>query len=131
MGMYTEIYINANLLPNTPSEVINVLKAVCEDRHSNLLDPFPARWRLLFNNGSYYTPLTSCSNLTFDSIAAQWSILGKGDIKNYNNEIEDFFDYVMPYIDAEEGMFIGYFRYEESPEPTLIFKSKEKYGEKV
>lgn len=131
MGMYTEIYINVDLLPNTPTEIINVLNAVFKDRSSDLLDTFPKRWRLLFNNGSYYTPLTSCSEMTFDEIAGQWSILGKGDIKNYNNEIEEFFDFLMPYIDAQEGMFIGYSRYEEALEPQLIFKGKGKYGEKL
>jgi hypothetical protein len=29
MGMYTEIYINVDLKPETPDEVINTLKAMC------------------------------------------------------------------------------------------------------
>ena len=43
------------------------------------------------------------------------------NIKNYNNEIEEFFEWLMPYIDGEEGDFIGYSRYEETKELTLVY----------
>ena len=84
MGMYTEIFVNVNLKPETPDDVLNVLHAMCgDDSKKEALADKPARWECLFNNGSYYTPLTSCAKLTFDNIAKHWSLLGKGDIKNY------------------------------------------------
>ena len=120
MGMYTEIYINADLKENTPAEVINTLKAMCEfDRDSDHLQGFPNRWAFLFGSGSYYTPNTSAQSLTFDDIGRNWSIIGKGDIKNYDEEIQKFFDWIKPW--CEDG-FIGYHRYEEQWSPTLVFK---------
>jgi len=123
MGMYTEIYVNVDLKDNTPEEVINTLKAICEFEHdSEYLDNKPTRWSFLFNNGSYYTPRTNVSNLTFDAIGNQWSLLGKGDIKNYENEIEQFFEYIEPWV---EDKFMGYMRYEEHDEPKLMYKKED------
>jgi len=126
MGMYTEIYINVDLKEDIPKEVLAVLEAMCNhDTEAYALLGLPHRWGYLFGNGSYYTPSTSVSNLTYDDITKQYSLLGKGDIKNYENEIEAFFKWLMPYIDAYEGEFIGYSRYEEDDIPTLYFKKGE------
>lgn len=120
MGMYTEIFVNVDLKPETPEEVLAVLRAMCGDENQAPLDGKPGRWRMLFGNGSYYTPLTSCAKLTYDKIAGHWSLLGKGDIKNYEREIEAFFAWLAPHIDAEPGDFIGYTRYEEATLPELV-----------
>lgn len=126
MGMYTEIYINVDLKEDTPLGVINTLKAMCgEDAYSSYLEDKPSRWGYLFRNGSYYTPLTSVSNLTYNGIAEGYSLLAKGDIKNYREEIEEFFEWIMPHIDAPEGCFIGYSRYEEDNTPELYFKQSQ------
>lgn len=126
MGMYTEIFVNVDLKPDTPDEVINTIQAICEKGfESPPLKDKPARWFVLFNNGSYYTPATECGLLTYDDISQNWSLLGKGDIKNYASEIEQFFDFIMPWVDAHDGEFIGYHRYEESLTPTLVYKQGE------
>ena len=121
--MYTEIYINVDLKKDTPDDVIKVLKAMCymlpDQECSDVLADYPDRWSCLFSNMSYYTPYTNCKFLEFDNISNQWSLLGKGDIKNYNNDIEKFFEWIMPWIDGSVGDFIGYQRYEESQLPTL------------
>lgn len=119
MGMYTEIYVNADLKKDTPQEVIDILSAMCKkDGEAGCLSDKPRRWAYLFNNGSYYMPLTECAKLTHNDIAECYSLLAKGDIKNYCGEIEEFFDFIMPWCDGE---FIGYYRYEESREPTLVY----------
>ena len=126
MGMYTEIYVNVDLKEDTPIEVIKVLEAMCEgDMLSEYLVDKPRRWSYLFNNGSYYTPRTSCANITFDGIAGAYSLIGKGDIKNYDSEIQKFFEFIMPWVDAQEGEFIGYSRYEEELLPRLLLKTGE------
>jgi len=126
MGVYTEIYVNVDLKKDTPEEVIEVLSAMCfPDCLQNKLEGFPVRWAYLFGNGSYYTPNTSARYLRYDDISKQYSLLGKGDIKNYQGEIEEFFEWLMPYIDSSEGDFIGYSRYEEDDVPTLYFKKGE------
>jgi hypothetical protein len=125
MGMYTEIYINVDLKEETSDDVIQVLKAMCrmlpDQECDEVLVDYPQRWRCLFSNMSYYTPSTSCRFLQFDKITNRWSLLGKGDIKNYSGEIEKFFEWIMPHIDGCPGDFIGYSRYEEDLQPTLLF----------
>jgi len=119
--MYTEIYINVDLKKDTPNDVIGVLKAMCDQECKEVLVDYPYKWICLFSNMSYYTPSTNCRFLEFDNISNQWSLLGKGDIKNYGNEIEEFFEWIVPYVDGYPGDFIGYSRYEEDQKPTLMF----------
>jgi hypothetical protein len=125
MGMYTEIYVNVDLKIKTPENIINTLKAMCDmfdyEKTNDILAEFPHRWHCLFSNMSYYTPGTYCRYLNFDNISHQWSLLGKGDIKNYEGEIEEFFAWIMPWVDGYPGDFIGYSRYEESTTPKLYF----------
>lgn len=125
MGMYTEIYINVDLKKETPDDVIQVLKAMVghlsNEEEYKVLKDYPSRWSCLFSDMSYYTPRTHCRYLNFDTISNQWSLLGKGDIKNYANEIEEFFEWITPWVDGYSGDFIGYSRYEECRKPTLYF----------
>lgn len=126
MGMYTEVYVNVDLKKETPEDVLQVLKAICgeldPETEEKVLANYPDRWCMLFSNCSYYTPSTYCKFLRFDEFSKQWSLLGKGDIKNYGQEIEAFFEWIMPWVDASEGDFIGYSRYEESQSPRLFHK---------
>lgn len=125
MGMYTEIYINVDLKKETPDDVIRVLKAMCHmlpnQECTEVLADYPDIWGSLFSNMSYYTPSTNCRFLEYDDNTKRWSLLGKGDIKNYENEIEKFFEWIMPWIDASPGEFIGYSRYEDNDKPKLYF----------
>ena len=77
----------------------------------------------LFNSVSYYTPNPSCASLTYDAAGKFWSLLGKGDIKNYKGEIEAFLEELTPYVDAEPGTLIGYTRHEDSLVPELVLKT--------
>jgi hypothetical protein len=121
MGMYTEIFVNVDLKNDTPISVIEVLTAMCnKDSDAKCLKDKPNRWSLMFNNGSYYHPLTECGRLTCDEISGHYSLIAKGDIKNYDSEIEQFFDYIAPWC---ENDFMGYHKYEEDREPTLVYKA--------
>lgn len=125
MGMYTEIYVNVNLKKDVPADVLAILHAMClKDNEAGVLKDLPRRWSYMFNNGSYYTPGTECGKLTQDKHNGQWSLLAKGDIKNYENEIEQFFKWLMPWIDATDGEFVGYSRYEEDDLPRLVIKTE-------
>lgn len=143
MGMYTEIYVNIDLVEDTPQEVIDLLRCMCcmvsakhlydkpcpvdateieygSDRYNEIMRQYPNRFGSLFYNGSFYTPNTSVAELSYDGISNQWSLLGKGDIKNYDDEIEKFFKLIAPYA---ENNFLGYSRYEENESPILYFKT--------
>lgn len=119
MGMYTETFVNTDLKHSTPPEVLDVLRAMCDhESDAPALQDKPRRWGYLFTDGSYYTPRTSCAMLTYDGISGQYSLLAKGDTKNYENEIQQFFDFIKPWCESD---FIGYYRYDESREPTLVY----------
>jgi hypothetical protein len=141
MGQYTEIFVNVDLREDTPEEIIDTLKCmvfnvscvnnwdndyfdhkvICyeSDRFAELMNDKPRRFPWLFTNGSYYTPYTQASELSYDYNSKQWSLIGKGDIKNYCSSIETFFEWIAPYSDTE---FLGYSRYEGCDEPTLYYR---------
>lgn len=120
MGMYTEIYVNIDLIKDTPESVLAVLEAMCnKDYDAVCLKDKPSRWGYMFNSGSYYTPNTACGILFQDAFTKEYSLLAKGDIKNYGGEIEEFFKYISPYAYDD---FMGYMRYEEDRGPILVFK---------
>ena len=126
MGMYTEIYVNVDFKESTPDSVIDTLRCITGDieyeseRYTELMRDKPSRFYCLFSNMSYYTPRTCCGNLTYDKFSKCYSLIGKGDLKNYDNEIEAFFKFIAPYVDGC-CEFIGYYRYEEDKKPTLVF----------
>jgi hypothetical protein len=41
-------------------------------------------------------------------------------LKNYNNEIDKFIDWLKPYLKNEKGTIIGWKWYEEDMSPTVI-----------
>jgi hypothetical protein len=120
MGMYTELYVNVGLKEDTPEAIITTLQTIC---NGYTPEGFPSRTGSLFQDCSYYTPRTCVSHLTYDEISKQWSLLGKGDLKNYEDEIEHFFNWITPWVEGWPGDFIGYHRYEEAQKPTLVFLS--------
>ena len=119
MGMYTEIFVNVDFSNEIPDSVIEVIQKACEkDVEWMQENGHPSRWGLLFNNGSCYTTNTEVGLLTKDEFSG-WSLIGKGDIKNYKGEIEAFFEFISPWV---VGDFMGYMMYEESSQPCLMFK---------
>ncbi len=148
MGMYTEIYVNIDLKQDLPENALYVLKGlvrsvksrcnfhnqdfdhtdvdVDDEKFIELTSKFGDRFPWLFCNGSYYTPNTTVAELSYDFISESWSLLGKGDIKNYDDEIQQFFEWIAPYSDTE---FLGYSRYEEDEKPTLYFREDFKQEE--
>lgn len=119
MGMYTEIYLNVNLKKETSVETVNELVAHIKGEREG---------RPLCADMSYYTPSTSAFYSGKDSISGQWSLLCKGDLKNYDKEIEKFVELLKPHVDLNSNgkTFIGYMRYEESIIPTLLYAGEEK-----
>ena len=109
MGMYTEVYISADLRSDMPEDKKDVLRAMCSGDWAFMEDnQLPLRWSMLFGSGSCYTSDTQCSEFNEERM----SLIGKGDIKNYDDEIAKFFDFIIPW--CEDGdTFIGYYRYEE------------------
>jgi len=74
----------------------------------------------MLNCGSYYFDADTISTIRKDDITQQWTLCIRCNLKNYDDEIEKFLDWIHPYLDKQEGDFLGFYRYEETEQPTLI-----------
>ena len=127
MGMYTELHFNAELLPETPAHIIETLEYMLDNSkptHTNLdHDLFStSRWSYMLTCDSDYFNADTHSTLRFDDISDSYFLCIRCNLKNYDQEIAKFLNWIMPFVDAEVGDFLGFYRYEESNEPTLIYK---------
>lgn len=109
MGMYTQLFLDVRLKPNTPTEIIKTLNLMIKgesEKWGNRLD-----W--CFNSASCYFAENNIAKLEHGSL------LVLCDFKDYDDEIEQLITWLKPYID-NDGMF-GYTRYEEDEEPTILY----------
>lgn len=108
MGMYTEIVVSTRL-KSLPPLVFDALNAMCgkgsldEDQEKRLAEQhalFKApRWRALFTCSSYYFVPKAMCLLEFEEIGKSWCLIVRADLKNYDNEIELFFDFIRPFLE--------------------------------
>lgn len=123
--MYTEFHFNSALKKNTPNEVIDTLKFMLGETENLVKQSHPLfdteRWEYMLRMDSYYFDADTHSTLRFDEIAKQYYLCVRCNLKNYNGEIKKFLDWIFPYLDKMEGEFVGFSRYEEFEEPTLIY----------
>lgn len=128
MGMYTEIFINCEIERSSSPQILNVLRYMFGDGEKPSKEELPLhalfmcdRWECIGKMSSYYFVPEAVSKFHDDWQGGKF-IVSRSDLKNYDSEIEKFFEWIMPYIDAPDGQFIGYSRYEEDDVPKLYFK---------
>lgn len=124
MGMYTELFISTRI--KDVSEVVEGLRLMLgETQWTGPLPKHPLfstpRWRSMLVCSSYYFVPRSIHKLEHDTIGGYWVLISRSDFKNYDNEINLFIDWIRPYLDVSIGEMIGYHRYEECDEPTIIY----------
>mgnify|MGYP003522795381 CR=1 FL=1 len=60
--------------------------------------------------------------LHYDNISEHYYLTCRADLKDYNGEIESFFNFISKYVeDYGSKVFMGYSLYEEDVEPTLYY----------
>lgn len=132
MGMYTELHFNVELKRDVPDEALALLQYMVNPAAKKadvppLLPDHPlfktARWDYMLGCDSYYFPADTHSTLRLDDIAKAWYLCIRCNLKNYDGEIGKFLDWVLPYADAGTEC-LGYYRYEENDDPTLIYKTR-------
>lgn len=136
MGMYTELDLKV-AIKDDPIVVNILLDLSDKDKFvsiKNRIDhPFfrADRCDLIGRGGSYYFDGQPYIQFRYDEIAKCWFLTTCSNLKNYNQEIEKFLDWLCPYI-LTEG-YIGTYWYEEQEEPINIYKKDEKIriGEKI
>ena len=121
MGMYTELVLGVEIEPN--SNVLNVLNYMLDNTdecgpHDDHELFKTDRWEFMLNCGSYYFDGQPDSKL-FNYDNREYYLNVRCNLKNYKSEIEKFLDWLQPYINTYG--FIGYKRYEEDDDPTLIY----------
>jgi hypothetical protein len=135
MGMYTELVLKCNIRDDVPQDVRNVLKHLFNQDEEPVTLPdhqfFKCqRWQMIGQCSSFYHHPKALSDYWTGHGGNEDSggcIFSRSDLKNYGYEITHFIDWLMPYIDEEEGQCIGWEWYEEDTQPTLLFKThKEK-----
>ena len=135
MGMYTELNIGVRICP-TPAVVQKLnymLGKDTEDVHiDHPLFTDQTRWKYMLLSDSYYFDGKSDSKLFIDDLypnEPMYFLNVRCNLKNYNEEIEKFMDWLCPYIYTEG--FLGYKRFEEYDDPTLIYKENEEIIYKI
>lgn len=132
MGMYTELHFNAELVRDVPPNVIDVLRLMTGVAdHEPTPSPLPdhalfrtQRWSGMLLCSSYYFPLSVATSVDFDDIAKRYYLRVRCNLKDYDGEIDHFLDWIRPYVDADDEC-LGYYRYEEDPHPTLIYRDRD------
>ena len=126
MGMYTELIFGAKLKKETPKEVIGALKYMLgeiEEKPNNF--PLPiGRCEWLFQVSSYYFAINkSVNKMWLDDIDKCYHISTRSNIKNYENEIEIFLEWIKPHILEGSGNREMYAItiYEDSEVPNLYY----------
>lgn len=125
MGMYTEIFFRAEVDPEA-FEIIEALNGGDEREWPD--HPFFScpRCDLITNGSSYYFPQADHyrAERVDHYTGPSYHLSFRANLKNYDDEIDKFFDWVTPHVRESGGekTFIGYSQYEESDEPRLYYK---------
>ena len=123
MGMYTEVFFAAEV----DEHAYQILREVIDtgslsgDGHAFFDKP---RAALVFRGSSAYFPGANHAIVEVDDwgsgpAARACYVSFRANLKNYDGEIEAFFDWVKPH--CVDTNFIGYSMYEEAESPTLQY----------
>jgi hypothetical protein len=130
VGMYTALHLGIELKSDTPGEVKEILKAMVAGIEPKQTPPdhpfFKIRgWHWTLVSDSYYFKHQSHVEFKYDTTAKRYFLSVTCNLKNYDEDIEKFLDWLTPYINASPGDWLGYTMYEEDTRPTNIFYLEE------
>lgn len=111
MGDYTELVMGFSLKSDTDKEIIELLKYKLEND--------------LNKQSEYFGINYSQNTITFDELFDQYIVSIRCSLKNYNHQVQDFIEWIMPHVKSGSGEneLLGYYIYEEEESPTLIYKN--------
>lgn len=127
MRMYTELVLGIEIEDN--DKIIQTLRYMLGETEYQPVDDHELfktdRWDYMLKCDSYYFDGQTDSKLYMDDLYEdnpKFYLNVRCNLKNYNNEINKFLDWLNPYI--KTFGFLGYLRYEENEDPTLIYKTE-------
>lgn len=127
--MYTEFHFNVELKKDLPYEVSDVLDYMVGNTSEFTIMPpdhplfYSGRWEYMLRCDSAYFPHEPASSFYTEYYDNSPFLNVRCNFKNYNDEIEKFLNWIAPYVDDHNDNFLGFYRYEEAEEPTLIYLS--------
>ncbi len=127
MGMYTELFLTVDLVDDTPTSIISWLKSMVNGSGDVTDAPSSVagtRFESRLLGGSYYFYGQPFMSFEFDSISKSYHLTVLTNLKNYSNEIDKLIELLTPHLDMCKGEMIGYKRYEEDSEPTILYKGQ-------
>lgn len=118
MGMYTELLFRAETVSDCPDDVISVLMFLFGGQprpHKTPEHEFfaTARWMVIGRGLESMSSMVSLGDGTF-------MVYSISDLKNYDDEIDKFIDWVSPYVVPSTGECLGWTWYEQDDMPRLI-----------
>lgn len=131
MGMYTECILGCLLKSETPDKVIETLKVLLEGGElpsEGVPEGDRISWMFRSDGSYYFGTQSGTRDFTFDEISQGWRLSARFNIKNYSMEIENFLEWLHPWIEQGSGErdFYAIVTYEEASEPTIYYlKDKE------
>ena len=130
--MYTELILGCSLSKDTPKILINSLDYVInhpeDDFPSEEIKNFVIDYDLMYlcHSASYYFGVsTPVCMMKYDEISKEWIVSIRSNIKNYEDQIERFLNYIFDYISHGSGYeynIYAYVQYEEDALPTIYSK---------
>lgn len=78
-----------------------------------------SRWKFMLTSDSYYFDGDTHSSFDYDNISNDYGLTVRCNLKNYDDEIQKFLDWVIQNSDTQG--FVGYTRYETADSPSLIY----------
>lgn len=122
MGMYTELIFGARLKKQTPQTIIDALTELVDGSYDGVNGVINLGRNPLRGGSYYFGVCAPVSKIWMDEITGQYVISTRGNIKNYDNDIEIFLEWIKPFIDSGSGESEMYaiVTYEES-KPILYF----------
>ena len=106
MGEYSELIFGARLKDD--NEMITTVRQLVEHEE---VSPLPAHeffkseryTQIARGTNSYYFAGSSEPTFYYDHIVKEWTLLIRMNMKDYDNEIEKFLDWIKPYITQGSG----------------------------
>ena len=136
MGHYTEFVFGVSLKSTTPKEVIAILDYLVNNveldkdlSYTNHEFFKCSRFIAIATSSSYYfgySESLSAFSGTADNISKEYLLSIRSNLKNYDNEIDKFVDWIRPYVNSGSGSkeLLGYKSSEQSVIPYLFYKDK-------
>lgn len=129
MGMYTELVLKCTVDESAPKEVKNIVKYLFGEDRDETPTQLPhhpffecSRWTCIGSMSSHYHHPESTRSLV--ESCGDLHIFSRSDLKDYDDEIAKFIDWISPYLYNSVGECIGWSWYEENSVPTLIIKQE-------